>query len=675
MDNCKRRDFLKMGAVSSGVFAGTRIKKSHASEEDGFMIDHSHSHPSIILDNSQKAILKNGLSTLLKMAEGLSFKPLPSEKYTYPLTQIAYNELPDPDKIINDVKAGINSDPLSVLENALALLELYESNQPGIENIIPHDMKFYRDCFNSKRLNGWIAVLGNTDRNELKSIINNRWQFSFFTEESPITGVYVLLNMLIRYAHVYGRTHYSEYHETTHFMDEQCQGTALDVHEMTHFIDEHCPGLLVCHGEMNDLEITLSLMAMKMGVPAIVPGNYPFPLGKTIQTDRMEDIAEFVVMFPNIRRLLDFPDITPMPSYCDATNMREKIEPDIVWGDTAESFYILRKGAVESSGFDITGNPDDSLGIVITIDAEPMDAFDCKYFERNIIRRLSMMKGVEAEYYGDRVIIKQAKNTHLEPAHIGEVLVVAVCHDYPKIKKVHADILFDKSTLSEMMAVVKGEKVKREQEIASTTEETMDRFYSCVGCSPFAPNHMCVLTPERPPQCDRPFEMIKTGALYAYDDMTNIHHSIQHRMINSFQSFNKGKCLDPLRGEWSGSNEQIRRLTHGRTRRVLLHTLKDNPHTGCGCFNLIMFETDKPSKGIGIMDRSFKGKCPDGRSWTDLHYKLGGKQAPGFAGASSGYLFSKKFLQADGGWESVVWVSPKISRIMGNKLPLSVIVE
>ena len=34
MDNYGRRDFLKIGAVSSGVFTGSGMKKGHAAEED-----------------------------------------------------------------------------------------------------------------------------------------------------------------------------------------------------------------------------------------------------------------------------------------------------------------------------------------------------------------------------------------------------------------------------------------------------------------------------------------------------------------------------------------------------------------------------------------------------------------------------------------------------------------
>jgi CO dehydrogenase/acetyl-CoA synthase beta subunit len=84
---------------------------------------------------------------------------------------------------------------------------------------------------------------------------------------------------------------------------------------------------------------------------------------------------------------------------------------------------------------------------------------------------------------------------------------------------------------------------------------------------------------------------------------------------------------------------------------------------------MIMFKTDKPREGIGIMAAGYEGRAADGRSWRDLHYALAGKQTVGVAGASPGYLASPKFLRAHGGWKSVVWVSPKIAAIMGDRLP------
>jgi acetyl-CoA decarbonylase/synthase complex subunit beta len=84
---------------------------------------------------------------------------------------------------------------------------------------------------------------------------------------------------------------------------------------------------------------------------------------------------------------------------------------------------------------------------------------------------------------------------------------------------------------------------------------------------------------------------------------------------------------------------------------------------------MILFRTDRPRAGIGIMERGYAGSCPDGRTWKDLHYALAGKQVPGVTGAAPGYLQSAKFLQADGGWDAVVWVSPKVAAIMGERLP------
>lgn len=197
---------------------------------------------------------------------------------------------------------------------------------------------------------------------------------------------------------------------------------------------------------------------------------------------------------------------------------------------------------------------------------------------------------------------------------------------------------------------------------------SVPEFITCVRCSAFAPDHVCIITPERRPQCGRPYEFIKAGAHCGYDDMTNIHHRQLHCGMNSFGTCSKGELLDGAAGEWSGANQAAAYLTGGRITRVQLHSLDAAPHTGCGCFQLILFKTGRPKPGIGIMERGYKGQAPDGRTWRDLHYALGGKQAPGFTGAAMSYLRSPRFLAAHGGWESVVWASPKVVALPGKRL-------
>ena len=167
-----------------------------------------------------------------------------------------------------------------------------------------------------------------------------------------------------------------------------------------------------------------------------------------------------------------------------------------------------------------------------------------------------------------------------------------------------------------------------------------------MGCSAFAPDHVCIVTPERPPQCGRAYEYIKTGALYGYDDMTNIHHRDLHSGENCFGTCSKGDVLDSSAGEWAGVNQAAARLTGGRIRHVQLHSLEKAPHTGCGCFQLILFKTSLPKPGIGIMERGYKRQAPDGRTWGDLHYALGGKQT---AGPYRGSVVILEFSEVPGG--------------------------
>ncbi len=596
-------------------------------------------------------ILARGLAELVRLTEGLDFRPLNSERYPLPLALAFQGEKPDPEAARSAVRERMRDNPVGALEAALVLLELYESNQPGIADAIPGDGKFLGDVFGSKRINGWLAVIGDGDPAALKEAINRDWQFKLVRGRERRTGVYALLNMLARYGFVYGRI------------------PPGDGHALGHFIEDYGQGVIVCDGRLDDLELTLSLAAMKMGVPAVVSPDYPFDLGRQIRAGSRVEAAAAVAAFPNVRRLLAFPEIPPLPEWLDWRKARQKFETATRWGDTPESFYMMRRGEVKSSGVEIAGKASGPLGVILTAEGEPLDAFDRDYISTVAAEKLSWMPGVRAETGDGRLILNLAEGVSPDPVRIGETLVAAIRHEFPRIAKVNARIIMDREILASMASQVRQEQAADRAEIAGATEETVPDFINCVGCSPFAPDHVCCLTPERPPQCGRPYGMIKTGALYGYDDMSNIHHRSLHAAMNSFNVTPKGRLLDAAAGEWSGLNEGVSRLSGGRTKRVQLHSLDSFPHTGCGCFRFIMFKTDKPRPGIGIMDHGYSGRAPDGRSWRDLHYALGGKQAPGMAGTAEGYFFSRKFLAAHGGWNSVVWVTPKVIEVAGELLP------
>ena len=609
------------------------------------MHNHTHDHGTG-LSREACATLQRGLTELLRMTEGEIFRPVASERYPLPLALAVYGEVPDPERVRSEVRAGIESDPLRLLEVGLALLELYACNRPGISTSVPDDDAFLTEVFASKRMNGWIVLLGDANQDETQAAINARWQFKFIEAGETCTSLYALLNVLVRYAFVYGRI------------------VPGDTHLLGHFIEDITSGLVVGRGKLNPLELTLSLAAMRIGVPAILPQDYAFQLGRHVRAGDLHEIVDAVASFPSIRRLLDHADIPPLPEYLNPGEAPARSEVGKTWGDTPESFYLLRKGKVEVPGVSVTGTPSGAMGILLTVNAEPLDAFDCRYIESRAARVFSRMRGVSARHAAGRLVLGLARDFDLPPERIGESLIAAVRNEFPRIVKLRAEVIFDRERLNDLEVKVSAERTQRKREIAAATEESVPEFVTCVGCSAFAPDHVCILTPERPPQCGRAYEFIKTGALYGYDDMTNIHHRELHFGVNSFGTCPKGELLDPTAGEWSGANQAAARLTGGRITRVQLHSLDKAPHTGCGCFQLILFKTDLPKPGIGIMERGYKGPAPDGRTWRDLHYALGGKQTAGLAGAAWGYLQSRKFLVAHGGRRNVVWASPKVAALL-----------
>ena len=76
---------------------------------------------------------------------------------------------------------------------------------------------------------------------------------------------------------------------------------------------------------------------------------------------------------------------------------------------------------------------------------------------------------------------------------------------------------------------------------------------------------------------------------------------------------------------------------------------------------------DKPF--LGIMHRGFEGCAPDGRTWDLLANEACGKQISGITGVGTKYLTSPKFLEGDGGFRRVVWMTERTYRTVADGLP------
>ena len=109
--------------------------------------------------------------------------------------------------------------------------------------------------------------------------------------------------------------------------------------------------------------------------------------------------------------------------------------------------------------------------------------------------------------------------------------------------------------------------------------------------------------------------------------------------------------------------------SQGTVERVYLHSVFGYPHTSCGCFEAVAFYIPELD-GIGIVDRDFKGETPLGIPFSAMAGQCsGGKQVEGFAGLSLEYMRSPKFLQADGGYERIIWLPKEIKDSLLDFIP------
>jgi acetyl-CoA decarbonylase/synthase complex subunit beta len=79
-------------------------------------------------------------------------------------------------------------------------------------------------------------------------------------------------------------------------------------------------------------------------------------------------------------------------------------------------------------------------------------------------------------------------------------------------------------------------------------------------------------------------------------------------------------------------------------------------------------------EGFGVVNRSFTDVTVNGLPFSTLaDSTAGGRQIDGFHGMSIEYMRSKKFLNADGGWNRVVWLPKEVKARVQEFIPADVV--
>jgi acetyl-CoA synthase len=187
------------------------------------------------------------------------------------------------------------------------------------------------------------------------------------------------------------------------------------------------------------------------------------------------------------------------------------------------------------------------------------------------------------------------------------------------------------------------------------TDESVDMFYSCTMCQSFAPNHICMITPERLGLC---------GAYNWLDGQAA--YEINPKGHN--QPVAKGRAVDARTGEYEGVNKFVFEHTNRSVERFAAYSMMSNPMTSCGCFECIVAMVPE-ANGVMVVNREYPGETPIGMPFSTLAGSVGGGlQTPGFLGVGRLYLSSRKFISAEGGLPRLVWMPKELKEAMRERL-------
>jgi acetyl-CoA synthase len=323
----------------------------------------------------------------------------------------------------------------------------------------------------------------------------------------------------------------------------------------------------------------------------------------------------------------------------------------------------IEDGKVELIGPDIDqlekGKKSLPLAIMVEVAGRKMQKDFEPILERQIHRFVNYAMGLMHIGQRDMIWIRislDAFNKGFRLKHLGIILHAMLHQEYSAIvDKIQVKIYTQDADVESLLAKAKLTYDNRDERLKGMNDESTDTYYSCSLCQSFAPNHVCIITPERLGLC---------GA-YSWLDAKASYEILP---TGPNQPIKKGEILDARLGQWKNVNQFVKEKSNKTIESVSMYSLMDSPQSSCGCFECIVAIIPEIN-GVMVVHRDYSGITPCGMSFTTLAGSVGGGvQTPGFLGVGKLYILSKKFISAEGGLKRLVWIPKELKEILGGKL-------
>ena len=300
-----------------------------------------------------------------------------------------------------------------------------------------------------------------------------------------------------------------------------------------------------------------------------------------------------------------------------------------------------------------------SLSYTVDVAGKAMQADFESVMERKFHAYINCIEGVMHTGQRDMIRVRISKadfEAGFKFRHIGEVLYAKIKSEFEAVvDKCQVTIVVDAEKNKELRAKANEVFTKRDDRLSAMTDESVPVYYTCIMCQAFSPSHVCIVTPERLGLC---------GAVSWLDaKATN-----ELDPTGPCQIVPKERCIDERLGRYEDVDEAVEKYSHGELHNVTLYSLFQDPMTSCGCFECIC-GVEPCSMGVVITCREHAGLTPLGMSFSDMASMTGGGvQTPGFMGHGKQFIFSKKFIAAEGGPGRIVWMPKELKEQVRERL-------
>jgi acetyl-CoA synthase len=408
--------------------------------------------------------------------------------------------------------------------------------------------------------------------------------------------------------------------------------------EILHYNKDRVFAFVLALGEVDDLKYAAAAGAINFGFPVIADTVIPqiLPTGITTYehvvslpwneidgSDDLEKAERLVQKCIEVRgvkvQVADVPVPVPYGSAFEGEVVRKADMRVEFGGKKSRCFEFLRMakldditdGRIEVVGPDFSEVEEQGamdMGIVIDVAGRQMESDFEPVLERQIHYFVNGASGIQ--HIGQRDIAwirlsSKAVEAGFSLEDFGKILHARFHSDFGAIvDKVAITIYTDPNKVDGYLKEARDTYDFRNKRLADLKDDAVDEFYSCTLCQSFAPNHVCIVSPERLGLCGA-YNWLDCKASY------NINPTGPNQPIQL------GKVSDYAKGYWEGTNEYAKVGSHGQVEEVSMYSIMENPMTACGCFECIVMLIPE-ANGVMVVSREDTAMTPAGMTFSTL---------------------------------------------------------